>query len=235
MRVGVVTVAFNEARFIKGCISQFDGLVDRHLVLVSTEPWHAGDTYKDDGKTAELAEDMGAEVYQAAFKSETEQRNAGQRILSDMDWILVVDADERYENHEIRRWITFLEQASEDEYKNSSMVVYWKDTNHALIEPSEGGHTTSVRPSVRFTDKRATISPWAWLPKGITMHHFSYVRTDEEMAQKLATFEHQHEIVPGWYENVWLKWKEGDTNLHPVNPPNFLGTKNIISPVDPWQ
>jgi hypothetical protein len=63
---------------------------------------------------------------------------------------------------------------------------------------------------------------YAYLPPSvILMHHFSYARSDEFVKNKLATFEHSHEILPDWYEKVWLGFKPGDRNFHPCSAPQY--------------
>ena len=220
MTVGILTIAYNEERFIEGCIRQFAGIpIERHLVLISEKPWH-GDTLIPD-HTAEIAEANGAEVVSSVWKSEDVQRNFGMELLSDCDWILVVDADERYSNFAIKQWLLFLSKAEYPAYGIGRLKTYWKDPEH-VIEPEEnGGLIVAVRPGVRFTDKRCINSAWTFLPKEIIMHHFSYVRSDEDMWKKITSFEHQHEIVPNWYEEVWKAWTPEMERIHPVNPDSF--------------
>jgi hypothetical protein len=54
-------------------------------------------------------------------------------------------------------------------------------------------------------------------PETIVFHHMSYARTDAQVQRKLATFGHAHEIVPGWFENVWRRWDD-DRSLQNLNP-----------------
>ena len=40
------------------------------------------------------------------------------------------------------------------------------------------------------------------------IHHMSYARTDEQIRRKITTFSHAHQVVPGWFENVWKRWDD---------------------------
>lgn len=224
MKIGILTLAYNEERFAKDCIRQFKGfLIDKHLFLISDTPWHGEKLQAD--KTADIAEKFGAEVIVGDWQSETEQRNFGLDQLKDCDWVLIVDADEHYEPKAVARLISFLEKAALPAYGIGRLLTYWKDKKH-IVDPEEtGGLIVAVRPSVRFIDKRCIDSEWDFLPEDIVMHHYSYVRTDEEMKKKISSFEHAEEIVPNWYEDVWLKWTPEMKNVHPVNPGSF---KKII-------
>lgn len=219
MKIGVLTIAYNEERFIKRCVRQFKGVADRHLVLISAIPWHGEALPLDQTET--LAVDAGAEVVVGEWENEASQRNLGVQLLSDCDWILVVDADEYYEKDALAGLLTFLETAPEDAYGIGKLYTYWKTPEYRIDPPESGGLIVAIRPWVEFTDKRCIDAPWAFLPDSIVMHHHSYVRTDEEMKKKITTFEHQHEIMPSWYENVWLGWIPEMENIHPVNPESF--------------
>ena len=221
MKIAVCTVARKEERFIKTCIEQFKPYVDTHLVLVSEVSW-AGNREED--QTATIAEEAGAVVVSGEWETEAEQRNFGQDYLSDYDWILIVDADERYTPDVIEKWIEFLEDADDTPaYGMGRVLTYWKDWQHRVDPEESPGLITSVRPYVKFTYLRSINNYWENLPSDIVCHHGSYIRTDEEMLRKVVNFGHSHEIVPDWYENKWLKNDTRDS--HPVHPEIF---KDVI-------
>ena len=43
-------------------------------------------------------------------------------------------------------------------------------------------------------------------PEHGVLHHLSYAGPDERIRRKIATWGHHHEVLPGWYERVWLGW-----------------------------
>lgn len=218
-KFGVLTITYRDGRFIEDCIKQFEGLVDKHLFLVCDAPWHNEKEPMDD--TIDILERYGKEFVVSDWDSEAQMRNYGVSQLRNMDWILTVDADERYSEESIILLKDFLETAPLPAYGIGTIYTYWKQPN-IRIEPKEsGGLIVATKPRVVFTDKRCIDSQWDFLPPEIIMDHLSYVRTDEEMLRKIKTFEHQHEIIPNWYEEKWLKWTPEMENLHPVNPSSF--------------
>lgn len=220
MKIGVVTIAYNEERFIKACIKQFDNHDVSHLVLVSTKPWH-GDSFPQD-KTGEYAVEAGANVVEKMWKSEAEQRNYGQRFFEKMgyDWILVVDADEFYEPNDIERLLDFLEISNDDALATPNMLVYWKNENYRINPLQTDTPIIAVRPKLRFSKARQADGHREMVPA--LLHHMSYVRTDGEMQKKISSFEHATDFdIKDWYDNVWLQWSPDKRNLHPVNPPQF--------------
>lgn len=222
MRIGVLTVCYRDERFIRTCVRQFRPLVHRHIVLISEKPWHGEQEPLD--SCGDIATFENARVTLGDWESEADQRNAGMAQLADCDWIIVCDTDERWLHDDIIALRDFLETQRCPAFGIGRLKTYWKNT-HTIVDPEEsGGLIVAVKPGVWFTEKRCIDSQWGFLPKDIVMHHLSYVRTDEEMKRKITTFEHQHEIIPGWYENKWLN---GTENLHPVNPESFKGLKNV--------
>ena len=221
MKIGVEIVAYREERFIEECIKQFEGLDFRILVMVSDTPWHGEKLPMD--KTVEIAEKLGAEVVVGDWEKEHDQRNEGLKILKDCDWVLIVDADKKYSKTSLKNLCKFLERANYPAYGIGNLLTYWKTPNYVIEPPESGGLIVAVRPYVNFWDKRCIESDWDFLPDDVLMHHYSYVRTDEEMKKKISTFEHSDEIVDGWYEKVWKEWDNNKylENLHPVNPKSF--------------
>lgn len=228
MKLAACTIAYNEERFIERCVRQFEGVVDTHLVMLSQKPWH-GETQEPD-KSEEIARQAGAMVVKGVWDSESSQRNAGQALLYSYDWILIADADEFYTREDLNILCDVIESLEIDAYASGRLITYWKDES-TRIEPIERGGIVLVKPTVRFSHARGVTCAWDYLPDYITMHHYSYVRTNEEMKKKLSSFEHQHEIVPGWFENVWQAWTPEMTNLHPVHPKNWHKAVPCKSPV----
>lgn len=220
MKIGIVTVAYNEERFIKACINQFASYDISHLVLISRKPWH-GPSYPQD-KTGEYAVEAGANVVEKVWKSEAEQRNYGQRFFEKMgyDWVIVVDADEFYEPNTIASLMEYLRVTNDEVVTAPNMLVYWKNINLRIDPLQTDNPIIAVRPRLRFGSARQAEGHREQLP--VLLHHLSYVRTDEEMVKKISSFEHTKDFnVKDWYNNVWLKWTPGMEDLHPVNPPQF--------------
>ncbi len=231
MKIGVVTVAYNEERFIKACVGQFAPYDIAHLVLISKRPWH-GDSYPQD-KTGEYAAEAGASVVEKVWKSEAEQRNYGQQFFEKMgyDWVLVVDADEFYTPQTIANLIEFLRISNNTAITALTalnMIVYWKNENYRISPLQQDNPIIAVRPKLRFSKARQTGGHRDVVPA--ILHHMSYVRTDDEMQKKISSFEHAVDFnTKYWYDNVWLQWTPDKRDLHPVNPPQF--EQAILNPI----
>ena len=82
-----------------------------------------------------------------------------------------------------------------------------------------------TRPSTRFVGLRRSNERWKCaIPRSVVVcHHFSYARPAEKVLNKIKSFSHRDELVPNWFENVWLRWDEDHSleNLHPTHPVEY--------------
>lgn len=217
MKIGIITNAFNEPNLIKGCIKQFEGFDFDHLVLCSLNPWHGN--WKPDN-THYIAASCGARVYTGMWKTEEEQFNWGLKELIDYDWVLIVDADERYEKKDIENMVEEMEIADKigaTGLRTHTMNIYWKTPEYRIITNNVYFPVIAVKPNVCFYDKRNSNASCAH--SNALLYHFSYVRSNLEMKKKINTFSHAHEFdKEKWFTDKWLNWQLEDTALHPVIP-----------------
>ena len=216
MKVGLVTVAYNEERFIKPFLQHIPDWVNEKLVLVSSKPWQ-GEPEEADG-TADIARKMGARVIVYDWATEEAQRNAGQEYFYDYDWVIVLDPDEFLDDEGWRMLKYTIDTNSQHADANvvAGQKTYWKD-GYVADPPRDYQMLILVKPNVRFVDKRVVGTSFATLP--VSLHHFSWARTDKEIWSKISHYAHAKDFdIKDWYNNVWLKWKPGMKDVHPTTP-----------------
>lgn len=216
MKVGLATICFNEQRLIKPFLSHIPDWVERRVVLVSKRPWFGSEEPQD--ATADIAREMGAEVVEAYWSSEEQQRNTGQALLSDCDWVVIMDPDEYLDNENWEKLRQYLEETSAVAAVVDNQRVFWQDKE---VSPcNDFRQLIVVRPQVEFVDKRVVSSNYDISP--VELLHFSWARTDEEVWSKISHYAHAVDFdVKDWYENVWLARKT--TNMHPTTPETLGG------------
>ena len=113
---------------------------------------------------------------------------------------------------------------------SAHLLTYWKTIEHRVDPPENLTAPIAVRHGVRFSGTRYVDAEPHFAD--IWLRHLSYVRTDAEVREKLRFFGHAHEIVPDWYEKVWLGWDADHdlTGLHPVRPDAY---QRIVHEPDP--
>jgi len=232
MKFASVAVAFNEERFIGKHLKHIPDWVEKKLVLVSKIPWEGEPEPLD--KTAEIASQY-AQVVEGTWATEHEQRNTGQMLNEDCDWVIILDPDEFLSNENWDKLKDFLENTSHDAVIIQNQRVFWKDKE---VSPcNDYQQLIAVRPYTRFVDKRIINTSYTTAP--VELLHFSWSRTDKEVWSKISHYAHAHDFdIKKWYEEVWLAGKT--ENLHPVSPEALGRLTHPILPkeiegLDIWQ
>lgn len=243
MKIAVATICYNEAEYIGACIDNWKGLVDKHLVLVTNKPWN-GSPVGDDGCDG-IARKRGAEVIIGEWKTEAEQRNFGLARLYDYDYVLIIDADEFYTKEDQQKILSALNNPIDKSYSETKripaftctkMVTYWKNSDYIFDPPDKHKPYIAVDPKqVRCYEHRQfkyLNGVGLYLdyvkPIDVSCHHMSWAKSDDKVKEKLESFSHADIIKPGWYYEVWLKWKPNDTES--IRPYGSEESKAIYKP-----
>lgn len=237
MNIGVITVAFNEERFIGPCIKQFDGFNFPHLIMVSSKPWR-GEYEMDNTWILSKMYINNGEVIVGDWPSQADQFNEALSIFEfeGIDWALIVDADEFYTTEDIGRLVGQIRTTEYDAILANRMEVYWKTPEYKIASEQLDYPAIAIKTSKRFRDKRSVESNVITTnSKKITLHHMSYVRSDEDMLKKIHSFEHSHEFdLDSWYKNKWLTWEwymyNKNRDLHPTVPSKFNTAIGVPAP-----
>lgn len=213
IRLGAAIPVFNEWRFMPAVVGQVLKIVDRCVVLRGRRSFS--------GAAASVGAmpglDPRVEVIEGEWGSEHETRNHGIEVLSDCDYILTVDSDEIFTDADL---CSLRDLCTNGEYPAiaTRLITCWKSPDYRIEPPEALTACVAVRRDVRFTGLRETDrTPYI---ADLHYRHLSYVRTDEELREKLRLLGHSAEIQPNWYEEVWKRWDKDPTleNLHPTHP-----------------
>ena len=231
MKLALCSVAMNEQDIIGAHIKNWQGLVDKHLILVSKTSWEGSETQTD--RTVEIARGMGCEVIEDTWKNEAEQRTFGLRVLEDYDFVLIVDPDEFYTKADQKKLIDRLQKPidylnrdtrKQPVFVTKNMVTYWKTLDYVFDPPDSHKPIIAVDPKrAYFIDKREVANIGIDSPSinnrqvvDITIHHLSWVKTDAKVKEKINSYSHKNDIQDTWFNEVWSKWTPGsDMKIRP--------------------
>lgn len=225
MRVGALVLCLNEWRWMPAVLGQLLQVANRVLIIRCTRSFS--------GAPVEVlpapALPLGVEVAMGTWPSEADARNAGLSLLSDCDYSFVVDSDEVVEVPTLRRLL-----AAGGRCACLPLHTYWKTPGYRIRYPSS--EAVPVAPmllarGVRFKHLRLVDLPASDFALVREYgHHLSYAHTDEEIREKLRLFGHAAEVVPGWYERVWLGWDRDHAmaNLHPTEPWRYQRAVTVL-------
>ena len=208
MRIGGVTIAYNEAPLVEGCIKTMAPFVDEHLWIVSEKPYFNRERFESDN-TTELAEEYGATVIEGIWEKEHEQRNVGVKYFADKDWILWADADMWGTRAYWEELLRHLEVAPPDtEAIVTRQYTLWKEPKYHIVN-DDFKPVVATRPSVRFSEIGCVNKVLRVYDN--RMHHFVWSKP-KDIYKKLMTFSHAKDTDwETWYNEVFVNWNGGDT------------------------
>src|SRR5581483_11022267 len=157
------------------------------------------------------------DILEGNWKTEADTRNAGLDCLDDCGYTFVVDSDEILLDRDLEELVRLC-RSGEHDVISVRLYTYWKNSGYRIDPPEDGSIKLVLRKGVRIQGVREVQG--AAHPTDIRCRHLSYVRTDEELREKLRLSGHSREFLPEWYERVWRAWdlNPGLENLHPVHP-----------------
>jgi glycosyltransferase involved in cell wall biosynthesis len=233
MKLAVASICYNESEYIGACIRNWEGLVDKHLVLISSKPWN-GVKFPDDG-TVDISRKLGAEVVIGEWETEAQQRNEGIAILYDYDYVLIVDPDELYTKETQKKLLDMLSNPIDRSWRTDkkvqafcieNMITYWKTPEYVLEPRDSHKPIIAVDPKQLYChEHRQFGADYIPVVPG-ECHHFSWVKSDEKVKEKIQSYSHSDAIKPDWYNEVWKKWTPGSNmNVRPYGKPSVATRK----------
>jgi hypothetical protein len=213
MRLGAAIPVLNEWRFLPAVAGQLFQVVDR-VVLMRPQR-------SQSGAPVELTPipelDPRIELVEGNWRTESETRNAGMSALSDCDYVFMIDSDEIFLDGDLQE---LKRLCLEDRHRVIAvrLYTYWKTAEYRIDPPEDGTIKLVLRRDIRIRGVREVSEPAH--TADIFCHHLSYVRSDEEVREKIRLSGHAPEIRHDWYERVWKAWDANPDleNLHPVHP-----------------
>jgi len=216
--IASLTVALNEEDLIGGCLE----LLDMHkLVLISNKTFSGLQVTHFD-QTEKIAKEKGADVI-FTDGTEPEIRNIGLAHLQSLgyEYALIVDTDEYWPKETQREIERLITEKPAEAYK-ANMDFYFKKPNWKIEGMVNRRAIVVVRTDKRFNPKKPRyFSGQTEQVNPGNIYHFSYVRSHKKMKEKLESFSHAHEIIKGWYNDVYLPFTPDAKNFHPVKPSEY--------------
>lgn len=228
------------------CLTSSD--IDIIIIAASEVPWvkynqKAREIYSSTCVTDNLEAKYnkhGIIRFYGEWDSDEDQRNAALDIIKQTDatHFLIVDSDEFFHSNEIAKLKEWLVERKEDTFEICCRH-FFKELCYEIVF---GGRFARLELSRKrcfkvndriFIDKSkmSEMENAIVCPPGImTCYHAGWVfENDEQCKRKLETWSHAHQVIDGWFDNVWLKWKLSDANFHMIWSEAFLHV-NVVHP-----
>lgn len=227
MRFGSVTPVYNEEDFIGGFLDLMD--VEAKIVVMATKTFQGNSPPRD--RSEEIALEKGALVIKVDTSDQILMRNIGLRCLHGMgiDYAFTADVDEYYPKQTLENLKQFVTDNPQEAY-SAVMPVSFRKPNWIVEEMHNDGICICFRTDVHMPRIRYNDS-FIKFPKDLGhIFHLSYARKPEKIKEKMENFSHAKEVVPGWYENVFLPCTPESKNLHPTVPESWPSLRVIELP-----
>lgn len=230
-KIAAVCCVYDDTDWLIPTVQSVYPAVGAYLFFVNERPW-AGSPTDNSSTLKALAAlpdpEAKIRIIRQDWADEVAQRNFSIAYSQHLgfEYSMVVDADEIYHTEQLQRIIELVTRTPQIGCWHMRWFTYWKSPLFRIdpIEPYDPPvflkHGTGGYVETRnFRSHSHELIP----PELGMCHHMSYARSDEQIHRKLAMFSHSHQIIPGWFENVWKKWDKNPNleNLHPVNPPHY--------------
>lgn len=242
LRTGAMVLAYKQEEYLAYCLRSLAPHVDDVVVLFSESPFtaynpDAREQFRTPDGTRAILDALHAElpnlrVVEGTWDSEPAARNAGLQSLrrAGDQVVLLVDADEFYPDGGLQRLRDEIERtAVPGTVYRARLRTCYKRFDYVLVADQRFAVAVHVDEHTRFEGRpRRPLGPLRDLPDDIWFWHLGYVLGDERMWEKINTFGHAHEILPGWYEEKWLKWTPQTRDLSRKHPASqWAGTVRI--------
>jgi len=162
------------------------------------------------------------------FKDKTEQRNVYCEMLQGFDYAWIIDSDEVWSGEDLRKVEHLIFSNPQVPAFCFNFYDFWKDLgrrSRGVWEQFTGRKSLinlNLTGKIKYNSHILPICEDgrdipAVFVNDIYFHHYSYVRTDEQMREKfeyyLKTGTPGFNFNKDWYNNVWLAWDRNPTEV----------------------
>jgi hypothetical protein len=234
-RFGAVCLVYEDDSWLPLTIEPIYNLCDSIWFLVSDRPWYGEPTDQSPmlDRIQALPDPEGKfRIVAGSWRDECHQRNEAMRRLreADIDYCFVLDADEIWDPEVLGQAMDLARQHPQIGIWRAGCYTYWKSFRYRVDPPEPYRSIVFMRVGAGrfFHGREGVADTQVTLPiESVAFHHMSYARSDELIRRKIDTFTHKLDVVPGWYENVWLGW-DANRSMEDVHPCWPAAYKRIV-------
>jgi hypothetical protein len=174
--------------------------------------------------------------------NETYMRNEALEAIQKQkfEWVWIVDSDEVYSDRDAEKlWGFFFSVVGQDRSikgARCSWYTYWRSIHYRIDPPEPYRPNIILRSDCRFSVIRALADERNIIdvpPEVCMVRHYSWSKPPNEIKKKIEAWGHAHQVLGGWYENIFARWTPGCNieNLHPTEPPAYRKAVRCSLPI----
>lgn len=156
----------------------------------------------------EISKQFGVKWFEGEYVREQQHRDSAVVVCdrAGADTILVVDADEVWDPDHLKGVLNYVDGSKVKEWR-VNMRHFWRSLNWICDDPCM---------PVRVIVPGGAGEGYLPVELG-KVWHMGYAQSSRIIRYKMAIHGHANVIPPGWFKNVFLKWKPGVNDVHPTN------------------
>jgi hypothetical protein len=237
--VGVTPLHYGTA-YLPYALRAIEPFVDKVIIAYTAQPSYghpatlpipAGESEAELRATCDFLGNK-LEWHSGQWTSEGAHRNETYRLAGDCDLILQVDSDEIFNSRSLDRCL-------KEAYDGKS--ARYGIGGNPVIEGLGWCHFFRSFSTVCYDAPQHARAPVRILkPSGEgvsnlkgTVCHMGYAIPDALLRYKLSCHGHHNELRPGWIHEVWDKFPDVTTNVHPVSSDGFWNIVKFVKELLP--
>lgn len=225
MKIAAFTRVLYGADYLEYVVRSTQGFADQHIVLYT--PTVSRGFNHTDLPCPDSRQDLYKQAHKAGprlmwVEGEAPEVSSVLALRPEVDIVLELDADELIHPslcEDIRRRFEAGELTAR-EYR-LPFLHYWRSFHYACRDGNW--------PVRLYLPKNHNDRTDFWPDGDIhgAIHHFGYARQLIDMRYKMDVSVHRPEFRPGWWQDIFLKFPERLTDLHPVCTDGFWNAEPI--------
>lgn len=240
--VAAFVSTYDEGPYLERCLRWLSGRVERVYVIESKSSFF-GSHVPENRRTKDIVDYVshlgnifyheleGVGLTPPDIKEASERNQAIEMIQEDgFKWIWIVDSDEFYEDKEadaLWRWFFREGEVHNPDIMGArcTWLTYWRSLQWRVDPPEDFHPNVIIRSDCRIASSRHLLAEQEArivdVPEQVCMpRHYSWAHTPEDIQKKISTWTHGHQVVPTWFERIFMEWEPGDgvENFHPTQP-----------------
>jgi len=244
MKFGAICCLYDDIEYLDVFLHPIVNHLNEILFLISDVNWKKEKT--NNSRTLEKIKELKSKysnitLIQKYWDNEVDQRNFGLFYFykKKFEYSFIIDTDEIYKEQHFKNIIKFIKSNPKISAFHIEWNTYWKKeyyrinprenfkpvivvkTNSFLFIRERQGTTSIIRNEKAILKSDGDYNGILIPSKIAICYHLSYARDDDFIRKKIGIYKYILNIVPDWYEDIWLKWTPKMTNLHPVTPPQY--------------
>jgi hypothetical protein len=231
MQLAVHVLAYDVNAYINPMLRNVAPHVEKIYLAYPKRPWNYIPSSRETRTNPTELEDINfgdfkhkVEVIQGDWEKEEDTRNScfDRAKAEGFDWLIIQDADEFYTEESWAQIRGQLKNNSDCELYKTPWFNFWKSSEFVIADPGgsikdvNAGFAVRCKESLKFARSRTTNARQIKI-LDCPCYHYGWVKSDEEMWQKVTQWGHAHQFNgPRWYEVKWLNWTYNTVNLSPI-------------------